>query len=304
MCLCGGSGSIDERSSAISPARLRQKEQRPNPLRGMLREHGLSTHRVSEAEVVRRWWTLQPGVQLPLSSGTFYYLLFAGRPGGGAGPDVRDVVLLGPEGQQVGDVELHVRASDWYAHRHQSDARYNQVILHVVLVVDHSRPPQRQDGVTIPVCSLADVSAPNAEGNSSLAGPASLEERWPCHRLWPSATEHDRSRLLQIAGQLRFEAHAEAFVEILRRAEAHGAFSAYDVCLIPALAEALGYGRNRAFFRACGLQLLGLPAAIPEPPGRAAEPAALDVTRLHILQALVERWRKVGAWTALHINRL
>lgn len=36
----------------------------------------------------------------------------------------------------VGDVEIHVRSSEWYAHKHHLNSRYNRVILHVVLYGD------------------------------------------------------------------------------------------------------------------------------------------------------------------------
>jgi len=68
------------------------------------------------------------------------------------------------------------------------------------------------------------------------------------------------------------------------------------MCLIPALAEALGFGRDRAFFRAAGLHLIGAVKTFPDPLGRALQPSPLDTNRLYILRALVEQWRTTGAW--------
>src|SRR5690348_10314298 len=98
-----------------------------------------------EDEVARRWWQLQAGCLLPLQDGTMLRLLFAGHPGGAAGPDVRDAVLevVNTYEQYVGDVEFHVRASDWVTHQHHTDPRYNMVILHVVLRCDSVGATQR-----------------------------------------------------------------------------------------------------------------------------------------------------------------
>src|SRR2546422_7928902 len=68
-----------------------------------------------EHTMARRWWTLPPGIALPLSDGGTWRLVFAGRPGGPNGPDVRDAVLYcPPTGRIVGDVEFHIRANDWF----------------------------------------------------------------------------------------------------------------------------------------------------------------------------------------------
>lgn len=50
------------------------------------------------------------------------------------GPDFRGARLRIGEGPEItGDVELHLRASDWEAHAHASDRAYDGVVLHVVL---------------------------------------------------------------------------------------------------------------------------------------------------------------------------
>jgi uncharacterized protein DUF2851 len=255
------------------------------------REAYESAH-VYEYEVARRWYALRTGALLPLTSGASCQLLFAGRPGSSVGPDVRDAVLhfSGEEIHSVGDVEFHVRASDWFTHHHHTDARYNSVLLHVVLICDNTSPVLRQDGTSIPICSLYDV--PLSRSNLPL-------DVWPCQSVMQHLSEEERISLLQRAGLLRFEQKAHAFVEQLHAASSQGSFSVYDVCLITALAEGLGYGRDRVFFRAAGQYLLGLSNGLPEPLGRTFDPPSLDASRLTVLRKLIERWRTAGAWETL-----
>jgi len=253
---------------------------------------------LQEEDIARRWWALSPGACLPLSNGDNCRLLFAGRAGGTHGPDVRDAVLCFTSGSfaatcaagqdSVGDVEIHIRTSDWFAHQHHTDVRYNNVILHVVAICDDTRPTLRQDGTAIPTCSLYDLPHTTLQ-----------PVEWPCHHVMTQMNEEQQARLFRLAGMLRFEQKMHAFLALLRDAQPSGCFSAHDVCLIPALAEGLGYGRDRAFFRAAGLHLLGLANTIPEPLGRAPEPAPLDAGRLRILHNLVAQWRTTGAWQTL-----
>ncbi|WP_010135322.1 DUF2851 family protein [Ochrovirga pacifica] len=56
----------------------------------------------------------------------------AGRLNTLQGPDFYEA-LIEINGQKwAGTVEVHVKSSDWYAHQHQQDENYNNVILHVV----------------------------------------------------------------------------------------------------------------------------------------------------------------------------
>ena len=49
-----------------------------------------------------------------------------------SGPDFSDARVYIGENLWVGNVEIHIRASDWNYHGHQNDGAYNSVILHVV----------------------------------------------------------------------------------------------------------------------------------------------------------------------------
>ena len=248
-----------------------------------------------EQDLAHRWHALPLAQSLPLISGEACCLLYAGRSGGPQGPDVRDAVLQfapehagAAEGRITGDVEFHIRCSDWYAHQHHGDPRYNNVILHVVLIFDSADPVLRQDGRAVPVCSLNDLV------------PAIFPQPlWPCQCILPSMNGEARSALLQRAGMLRFGQKTQNLLAQLRVSQPHDPFSAYDVCLIPALVEAMGYGRDRAFFRAVGQRLVGLSNDIPEPAGRATEPSPLDAGRLRASGKLVEQWRMNGAWETI-----
>lgn len=69
---------------------------------------------------------LQDGRRLTIKSPGRWNLL--------GGPDFKGARLkFGESPEIVGDVELHLRASDWSAHRHADDPAYDDVVLHVVL---------------------------------------------------------------------------------------------------------------------------------------------------------------------------
>ncbi len=271
-----------------------------------------------ERDIARRWWHLPVGCILPLIGGGHCQLLFAGNPGGPAGPDVRDAVLrplpppvLGTavgqtcvisSGEQVGNVEFHIRASDWFVHRHDSDARYNNVILHVVLLYDHDTPALRLDGTSVPTCSLYDLSI--AVSQPPLPVPLlSQEPAWPCHHVIALLDQAGRDKLLRRAGLLRFEQKTHHFVAQLHSCDGpalSASLDSYERCLLPALAEALAYGRDREFFRAVGHRLLGNTQAMPEPLGRSQQPTPLDGVRLCSLYKLAWQARDGNLWQSWH----
>lgn len=60
-----------------------------------------------------------------------------------AGPDFKQALVQIGEVKWAGDVEIHIRSSDWFRHKHHLDEKYKSVALHVVYEhdVDIERMP-------------------------------------------------------------------------------------------------------------------------------------------------------------------
>lgn len=76
-----------------------------------------------------------------------------------AGPDFLQCRLRIGEVEWVGTVEMHLKSSEWYRHKHQNDPLYESVILHVVW--QHDREVLRSDGTTLPVVVCNDWAPPS-----------------------------------------------------------------------------------------------------------------------------------------------
>ena len=74
-----------------------------------------------------------------------------------AGPDFFNAQIIIENQKWAGNVEIHLKSSDWYVHNHEKDSNYDSVILHVVW--EHDVPIFRKDNSEIPTLELKEYVA-------------------------------------------------------------------------------------------------------------------------------------------------
>jgi hypothetical protein len=89
-----------------------------------------------------------------------------------AGPDFFNAQIIIENQKWAGNIEIHLKSSDWYLHHHEKDPAYTNVILHVVW--EHDAAVFRQNNTEIPVLVLKDyVEQETIDNYNSLSSPKS-----------------------------------------------------------------------------------------------------------------------------------
>lgn len=199
---------------------------------------------VSERYLTHIWKTQRGlGGHVTTTQGQALRVVYPGRSNGHGGPDFCDALMATENGGLLrGDVELHVRSSDWRSHGHHLNPTYNGVALHVVMWHDDSLPTAVASGGTVPVVALegllpAELREGREEAELRLA--ASWGE--PCR---PDA----KVESLDALGEQRFALKA---AQMEAEAVAYGG----DEALYRGLMRALGYGRNEEPFQELACRL-------------------------------------------------
>lgn len=137
----------------------------------------------------------------------------------------------------VGNVEIHTTASDWYAHGHDTDKRYDSVVLHVAATAD--RAVMRTDGTPIPQMEL---QVPEHIVNNYRELQAT-DHYPPCYRV---ISELSNLMIHSWMSSLLYERLDMRAAQIAARYEAHD--KNWDDALFCTLARNFGFGTNGEAF--------------------------------------------------------
>ncbi|MDP2931307.1 MAG: DUF2851 family protein [Chloroflexota bacterium] len=194
----------------------------------------------TERQVVQSWQQLlAQTTELLTESGEWLRVVYPGRLNDGRGADFRDAVIATGRGLSRGDIEVHVSARGWQAHRHHQDPAYNRVVLHVVMRPDAGWATTLENGRSIPVVALnrqpgwnrdlVEESQPDFNGS-----------HMPCRKTALS-DEKALANLLDRAGDARFLAKAAKF-------ESDPGNTGAGQALYAGIMGSLGYAKNKLPF--------------------------------------------------------
>jgi hypothetical protein len=144
----------------------------------------------------------------------------------------------------AGNVEVHLRSSDWYRHSHDSDPAYNSVILHVVGEIDGEI--RNAEGKTLPQVQL-DIPQSIRQSYEELC----RTEDYPrCHRIIPSVPT---MKVHQWMDALLVERLKERSELVGERAERTG--GDWERATFVTLSRSFGFGLNGDAFERWAMRI-------------------------------------------------
>lgn len=81
-----------------------------------------------------------------------FEILSQGEQNTNAGPDFIGARFKTKEATWIGNVEIHIKSSDWDAHKHQLDKAFNSVVLQIV--TKHDKEVYTENGRLLPVMEI------------------------------------------------------------------------------------------------------------------------------------------------------
>lgn len=176
---------------------------------------------------------IRPG--MTTTDGRTLQVINPGQLNTDAGPDFFNARIIIDGETWIGNIEIHVRASDWYRHGHKKDRSYDSVILHVVGVNDSVvRVP---DGRVLPQLELP--CNPAFSSQYATLVNASRSEALPCRPTIESLPSLKITDWLSAMGHERLHMKTDRAIDLL-----HAMAGDWEEVAYITLARALGFSTN------------------------------------------------------------
>lgn len=185
------------------------------------------------------------------TTGEPFAVLHPGEPNPHAGPDFLHARVRIDETLWAGNVEIHIRSSEWTHHKHHADPAYDNVVLHVVLEEDQII--HRANGERIPCLELRNRIFP---GMRQVYFQLMSQNYWiPCQTQWGAVPALTKDLWVERLAIERLEQRTEKIQEMLAQNTSN-----WEETFYQAFARSLGYPANADPFeelaRSCPLGLL------------------------------------------------
>ena len=176
---------------------------------------------------------------LTTTDGKPLQILQTGKVNTDAGADFSEARVVIDGLTWAGTVEIHLRSSDWQHHRHDTNAAYENVVLHVVW--QHDKAIFRQDATPLPTLELDGKVNSHllARYKSLLANALAI----PCQAEWQSVEAIYKWQMLDFALMQRLEQKAAGVQQLLFSNQQDWEETAYQV-----LARNFGFKINSEAF--------------------------------------------------------
>jgi hypothetical protein len=158
-----------------------------------------------------------------------------------SGPDFFNAQLKIGGQLWAGNVEVHIKSSDWFVHHHEQDKAYDNVILHVVW--EHDTDVFRKDNQVIPTLELKNcIEKPLLENYKALF---TRQNKWiNCEQHFPVVDDFLINNWLERLYFERLERKSKAIQELLEDSKQD-----WEAVLFKLLAKSFGLKVNGdAFF--------------------------------------------------------
>jgi hypothetical protein len=151
--------------------------------------------------------------ELKTTAGELIQIFDPGFRNSDAGPDFSNARIKIADVEWIGSAEIHIQASGWMEHKHDSDPSYENVVLHVVWKND--RAIRRSDGSLLPTLEL--MNRVDDRFFLDYQRLVNSPEPIPCAHAICSVKEITKLSMMEKVLMSRLESKSAAIVSVLNK---------------------------------------------------------------------------------------